>query len=183
MQKARLAQEIAARMTQAASIQKPPAPAPDANPALSLAAVAQAAANQLAQQARPPAAASSDPAECDRVAGRRSFDATNDENGGLRTVVAYLDPGHPVLTPFSCLQRGMAVAPIPQTFTQPKVPSMWAQPGSYQPEADKPHFESELEINDFPQHARWKVGCFSHYLSLHPHAALSLVLSTVLGVA
>ena len=77
----------------------------------------------------------------------------------------------------------MAVAPIPQTFTQPKVPSMWAQPGSYQPEADKPHFESELEINDFPQHARWKVGCFSHYLSLHPHAALSLVLSTVLGVA
>ena len=53
VQKARLAQEIAARMTQAASIQKPPAPAPDANPALSLAAVAQAAANQLAQQARP----------------------------------------------------------------------------------------------------------------------------------
>ena len=52
----------------------------------------------------------------------------------------------------------MAAAPIPQTFTQPKVPSMWAQPGSYQPEADKPHFESELEINDFPQHARWKVG-------------------------
>ena len=56
MQKARLAQEIAARMTQAASVQKPPAPAPDANPALSLAAVAQAAANQLAQQARPSAA-------------------------------------------------------------------------------------------------------------------------------
>lgn len=62
-----------------------------------------------------------------------------------------------------CLQRGMAVAPIPQTFTQPKVPSMWAQPGSYQPEADKPHFESELEINDFPQHARWKVA-----LNFHP---------------
>lgn len=53
VQKARLAQEIAARMTQAASIQKAPAPAPDSNLALSLAAVAQAAANQLAQQARP----------------------------------------------------------------------------------------------------------------------------------
>jgi hypothetical protein len=24
-------------------------------------------------------------------------------------------------------------------------------------EASKPHFESELEINDFPQQARWKV--------------------------
>ena len=58
VQKARLAQEIAARMTQAASVQKPPAPAPDASPALSLAAFAQAAANQLAQQARPPAASS-----------------------------------------------------------------------------------------------------------------------------
>ena len=23
--------------------------------------------------------------------------------------------------------------------------------------AAKPHFESELEVNDFPQHARWKV--------------------------
>lgn len=27
------------------------------------------------------------------------------------------------------------------------------------PEPDMgPHFEAELEINDFPQHARWKVG-------------------------
>jgi hypothetical protein len=32
---------------------------------------------------------------------------------------------------------------------------MWAQPGAPQVEAG-PHFEAELEINDFPQHARWK---------------------------
>jgi hypothetical protein len=54
-------------------------------------------------------------------------------------------------------QAGMPAAPIPQPMMQPKVPSMWAQPGTYQPEADRPHFETELEINDFPQHARWKV--------------------------
>ncbi len=30
-----------------------------------------------------------------------------------------------------------------------------------QPEAG-PHFEAELEINDFPQHARWKVGAPSN---------------------
>ena len=52
----------------------------------------------------------------------------------------------------------MPAAPIPQPMMQPKVPSMWAQPGTYQPEADRPHFETELEINDFPQHARWKVS-------------------------
>ena len=56
------------------------------------------------------------------------------------------------------LQAGMPAAPIPQPMMQPKVPSMWAQPGTYQPEADRPHFETELEINDFPQHARWKVS-------------------------
>lgn len=39
----------------------------------------------------------------------------------------------------------------------PQAPSMWAQPGSQQPSG--PHFEAELEINDFPQHARWKVRC------------------------
>ena len=26
--------------------------------------------------------------------------------------------------------------------------------------AAKPHYEAELEINDFPQHARWKVDFF-----------------------
>lgn len=52
----------------------------------------------------------------------------------------------------------MPAAPIPQPMMQPKVPSMWAQPGTYQPEADRPHFETELEINDFPQHARWKAS-------------------------
>ena len=51
----------------------------------------------------------------------------------------------------------MAITALPQPMLQPKVPSMWAQPGSYQPDANKPHFETELEINDFPQHARWKV--------------------------
>lgn len=68
---------------------------------------------------------------------------------------------------FIWLQAGMPSAPIPQVMMQPRVPSMWAQPGSYQPEAERPHFESELEINDFPQHARWKVVstpifCFTH---------------------
>lgn len=54
----------------------------------------------------------------------------------------------------------MPVTALPQPMLQPKVPSMWAQPGSYQPDANKPHFETELEINDFPQHARWKVRFF-----------------------
>ena len=89
VQKARLAQEIAARMTQAASLQKPSAPsAPDATPALSLAALAQAAANQLAQQARPPAAASRDLAERREVAGPCSLDETKAENGSLQALVA-----------------------------------------------------------------------------------------------
>ena len=38
-------------------------------------------------------------------------------------------------------------------------------PGQYAPgEAPerKSHFETELEINDFPQHARWKVGFVYH---------------------
>lgn len=61
----------------------------------------------------------------------------------------------------------MPAAPIPQPMMQPKVPSMWAQPGTYQPEADRPHFETELEINDFPQHARWKV--ITHLSSLVRH--------------
>jgi hypothetical protein len=61
----------------------------------------------------------------------------------------------------------MPAAPIPQPMMQPKVPSMWAQPGTYQPEADRPHFETELEINDFPQHARWKV--ITHLPSLVKH--------------
>ena len=28
--------------------------------------------------------------------------------------------------------------------------------------AVKPHYEAELEINDFPQHARWKVSLGLH---------------------
>ena len=59
----------------------------------------------------------------------------------------------------------MPVTALPQPMLQPKVPSMWAQPGAYNPAADKPHFETELEINDFPQHARWKV-----HLSLFSNA-------------
>lgn len=43
---------------------------------------------------------------------------------------------------------------------------MWAQPGTQLPAG--PHFEAELEINDFPQHARWKVR------ALRPSAALCL---------
>ena len=60
-----------------------------------------------------------------------------------------------------CVQAGMPVTALPQPMLQPKVPSMWAQPGSYQADSQKPHFETELEINDFPQHARWKV-CLRH---------------------
>lgn len=29
--------------------------------------------------------------------------------------------------------------------------------GAKAPEPTRPHYEAELEINDFPQHARWKV--------------------------
>ena len=59
----------------------------------------------------------------------------------------------------------MPVTALPQPMLQPKVPSMWAQPGAYNPAADKPHFETELEINDFPQHARWKVHLL-HFTAL-----------------
>lgn len=46
----------------------------------------------------------------------------------------------------------------------------------------KPHYEAELEINDFPQHSRWKVG-YAHvhheqpdpaWHVLHPHCATPL---------
>lgn len=55
------------------------------------------------------------------------------------------------------MQAGQPVTPRPQPMLQPRVPSIWAQAGIYHPDPDKPHFETELEINDFPQHARWKV--------------------------
>ncbi|BDA49746.1 DEAD-box ATP-dependent RNA helicase 42 [Coccomyxa sp. Obi] len=53
-------------------------------------------------------------------------------------------------------KAGMPVTSVtPMPAYNPNVPSMWAQPGSQLPAG--PHFEAELEINDFPQHARWKV--------------------------
>ncbi len=29
-----------------------------------------------------------------------------------------------------------------------------------------PHYEAELEINDFPQHSRWKVICYLQQVNL-----------------
>ncbi|EIE18729.1 DEAD-domain-containing protein [Coccomyxa subellipsoidea C-169] len=54
-----------------------------------------------------------------------------------------------------CVQHGMPVTPMQQMPAYPQAPSMWAAPGSQLPAG--PHFEAELEINEFPQHARWKV--------------------------
>lgn len=41
--------------------------------------------------------------------------------------------------------------------------------GGLEPVSNEPHFESELEINDFPQHARWKVWGVSYAPSVAPH--------------
>jgi hypothetical protein len=53
------------------------------------------------------------------------------------------------------VQAGIPMTSMQQMPAYPQAPSMWAAPGSQLPAG--PHFESELEINDFPQHARWKV--------------------------
>ena len=34
---------------------------------------------------------------------------------------------------------------------------MWAHQDIYHPDPAKPHFQTELEINDIPQRARWRV--------------------------
>jgi hypothetical protein len=66
------------------------------------------------------------------------------------------------------VQIGYTAPPTAQMPAYPQAPSMYAAPGSMQPDSDKPHFEAELEINDFPQHARWKVrSFFCSVLALH----------------
>eukprot|EP00983_Pelagomonas_calceolata_P008075 262354-Pelagomonas_calceolata.AAC.3 len=41
-------------------------------------------------------------------------------------------------------------------LTHPCLQAMPGEPGAEQTK----HYEAELEINDFPQHSRWKVGCY-----------------------
>lgn len=72
-----------------------------------------------------------------------------------------------------CVQHGMPVTPMQQMPAYPQAPSMWAAPGSQLPAG--PHFEAELEINEFPQHARWKVRDPS------PHPLFTLLLQLLLS--
>ena len=78
-----------------------------------------------------------------------------------RIQAAVLDAHALTVCEVCLLQHGMPVAPptapsIAQARAQ-QVPGQWAAPE----EERVSYFETELEINDFPQHARWKVrSCF-----------------------
>jgi hypothetical protein len=110
--------------------QPAPAPAAPANPIL---AAAQAAAQRLAAQAGMP-----------HLAAMQQLQAAAQQPVQLP----------PALLAAQQAAAAQAQAQAAATMTM-RPPGMV---GALKPEEPKKHFETELEINDFPQHARWKVG-------------------------
>lgn len=54
-------------------------------------------------------------------------------------------------------------------MVQQLLPGGQVQPLPQAEEEKKPQFVTELEINDFPQHARWKVDSLCPYLVTEAH--------------
>lgn len=139
-----------------------PQPAAADNPIL---AAAQAAARRLAQQAGVQAAAAAAQQPVPGVLAQPAMPAPPAVQPGLAgsLLQQMMAPGAPVPTagappsslPSSLLQQMMAPG-----AAVPGAPGSAAAAMQQQAVAPQPakHFETELEINDFPQHARWKVG-------------------------
>ncbi len=107
---------------------QPAAPEPPANPML---AAAQAAAQRLAAQAGMP-----------HLAAMQQLQAQ-----------AQAPPQPVQLPPELIAAQQAAAAAAVQAAMRPGL-----MQAALKPEEPKMHFETELEINDFPPHARWKVG-------------------------
>ncbi|PSC68276.1 DEAD-box ATP-dependent RNA helicase 42 isoform A [Micractinium conductrix] len=145
------------------AVAQPAAPAPAAsNPIL---AAAQAAAQRLAQQAgmpqqaapqqpqllqqQPPAIPASLAAMMLPPGGMPAAGAAGGMPGGV--------PGQlSIPSSLAAMMMGPGgMPPMGGASSAPAAPA--APPNAVAPPAPAKHFETELEINDFPQHARWKV--------------------------